>query len=347
MKTDLFAFDLPPSRIAARPMEPREAARLLEVGDAPRDRLVGEFPSLLRPGDMLVLNDTKVIPARLYGRRDAVRVAVTLIAETGADEWRAFAKPARRLKPGQRIEFAPEFHAIVTARLESGEIGLRFNVAGNELRAALSVHGRAPLPPYIRREAGPDARDSRDYQTVYAARDGAVAAPTAGLHITEAMLAAVARQGVETAFVTLHVGAGTFLPVKTDEIEDHEIHAERGVINAAVAARINAARAAGGRIIAVGTTTLRLLESAVTDDGAVQPFDGETRLFVTLGHQFRTADLLMTNFHLPRSTLFMLVCAFAGFERMRDAYSHAIATGYRFYSYGDACLLHRNPAEME
>jgi S-adenosylmethionine:tRNA ribosyltransferase-isomerase len=343
MRVDEFDFALPPHCIARRPAVPRDAARLLEVSDDLADRRVTDLPRLLRPGDVMVVNDTRVIPARLLGCRATVRVEVTLHRELGPDRWRAFARPARRLKPGDRISFAEDFSAEVLAKHPEGDLSLRFPVAGADLRRALARHGRMPLPPYIPRRDGPDARDRADYQTIFAAKDGAVAAPTAGLHFTEPLLAALDERGVERVTVTLHVGPGTFLPVKAEDTEAHRLQPEVGVIAAAAARRINAARATGGRVVAVGSTPLRLLESAAEEDGCVHPFAGETDLFITPGFRFRAVDLLLSNFHLPRSTLFMLVSAFSGLARMHAAYRHAIEAGYRFYSYGDCCLLHRRP----
>ena len=343
MRTDAFDFDLPADRIADRPSSPSEAARLLEIGRGLRDQLVGDLPGLLRPGDALVINDTKVIPARLVGRRGEARIEATVLRATGDPtgcEWTALARPAKRLKPGDRIDFADDFSALVIDRRAGGEVTLRFPPE-LDLLAALDRHGSAPLPPYIRRPCGPDARDGTDYQTVYARVPGAVAAPTAGLHLSEAQLNRIAADGVAIVRVTLHVGAGTFLPVKAETIADHVMHAEWGEISAEAAATVAAARAAGGRIVAVGTTSLRLLESAADADGAIAPFRGDTRLFITPGYRFRIVDALLTNFHLPRSTLFMLVAAFCGLDRMQAAYGHARDAGYRFYSYGDATFLHR------
>ncbi len=343
MRTDAFDFELPAEAIARRPASPRDAARLLEIGDALHDRGVLDLPDLLRPGDVMVVNDTRVIPARLRGRRGMARIEVTLHKRVGPREWRAFARPARRLRPGDRIEFAPGFAAEVAEKHDGGEVVLVF-APGCDLAAALETHGSMPLPPYIRRGDGADPADARDYQTVYAAHDGAVAAPTAGLHFTPSLLAAIEARGVGIVRVTLHVGAGTFLPVKAEYVRDHAMHAEWGRIDEAAARAINRARDAGGRIVAVGTTSLRLLESAAAtadSGGRLAPFEGETALFITPGYHFRVADLLLTNFHLPRSTLFMLVAAFAGLDRMRAAYQHAKEAGYRFYSYGDATLLHR------
>ena len=345
MKVDAFDFELPRELIAPRPIAPRDASRLLEVGaDGVQDRTFRDLPGLLRAGDLMIFNDTRVIPARLKGKRGQVKVEVTLHMAQGGGVWDAFARPARKLAPGDRIDFADDFSAKVTARGEGGEVRLDFGCDDAALSAALARHGAMPLPPYIPREAGPDERDTADYQTVYARHDGAVAAPTAGLHFTDDLLATLAEADIASTHVTLHVGAGTFLPVKVDDTTDHRMHAERGRIDAAAAEAIARARAAGGRIVAVGTTSLRLLESAADAAGAVQPFAGATRLFITPGYQFRVVDTLLTNFHLPRSTLFMLVCAFAGLERMQAAYAHAKAAGYRFYSYGDASLLHREAA---
>jgi S-adenosylmethionine:tRNA ribosyltransferase-isomerase len=342
MRVDLFAFDLPRSRIAERPTIPRDAARLLHLrADGWADLAVRDLPALVSPGDVLVFNDTKVIPARLKGRRRGAGVELTLHQQAGLDRWHAFARGAKKLKPGDRIDFATDFSAEVEAKGEAGEVTLRFDRGGGALMEALEQHGTMPLPPYIPRDDGADARDRDDYQTVYARAEGAVAAPTAGLHFTPELLAALDARGVTRVTVTLHVGAGTFLPVKVDDTDDHRMHFESGTVTAEAAAAINTARAAGGRVTAVGTTSLRLLESAADEAGVIHPFDGTTGIFITPGYRFRAVDRLMTNFHLPRSTLFMLVCAFAGLERMRAAYAHAIGTGYRFYSYGDASLLER------
>ncbi len=345
MKSDAFDFELPRELIAARPATPRDASRLLEVGDGGvRDWRFGDLPSRLRPNDLLVLNDTRVIPARLKGVRGAAAVEVTLHREVNGGCWDAFARPARKLRPGDHVVFGDGFAAEVVGKGERGEVRLRFALSGAGLRAALEEHGTAPLPPYIPRPRGPDAHDGRDYQTVYARRDGAVAAPTAGLHFSHALLALLAEKGVRSAFVTLHVGAGTFLPVTAADVRDHRLHPEWGRVGADAAQAVNEVRESGGRVVAVGTTTLRLLETAADETGRVLPFEGETTLFIMPGYRFRVADVLLTNFHLPRSTLFMLVCAFAGLERMHAAYSHAKRAGYRFYSYGDATLLHRAPA---
>jgi S-adenosylmethionine:tRNA ribosyltransferase-isomerase len=355
MRTADFDFDLPQEAIALRPMEPRDAAKLLVVTPraAPEfdDRVVRELPSLLRAGDLLVVNDTKVIPARLRGVRERngvhVEVETTLLKRIGPERWQALAKPAKRLQAGDRIRFGHEsrvcllgaLDATVEEKGEAGEITLCFDFHGAILDDAIDALGHMPLPPYIASKREDDERDRRDYQTLFAKHEGSVAAPTAGLHFTDALLGSLAAAGVAVAKITLHVGAGTFLPVKTEDISEHRMHAEYGEIGADAAAQINAARAKGGRIIPVGTTALRLLESAATSDGEVKPFAAETDIFITPGYRFRAADALLTNFHLPRSTLFMLVSAFAGAERMKRAYAHAIANGYRFYSYGDACLL--------
>jgi len=289
----------------------------------------------------MVFNDTRVIPARLQGRRGDVQVEFTLHKRMGADTWAAFAKPARRLHRGDRIVFAEDFAAEVLEKRDAGEIVLRFDVADDALWAALEQHGAMPLPPYIAAHRTPDATDRDSYQTIFARQSGAVAAPTAGLHFTESLMHDIAARGVACVTVTLHVGAGTFLPVKTEEIAAHKMHAEWGRIDPQAAEAINTARASGGRIVAVGTTSLRLLESAAVADGTVHPFEGETDIFITPGYRFKAVDVLITNFHLPKSTLFMLVCAFAGRERMLATYEMAKASGYRFYSYGDACLLER------
>jgi S-adenosylmethionine:tRNA ribosyltransferase-isomerase len=339
MRVDDFDFELPQHLIAAHPVEPRDAGRLLVVRDGVEDRHVRELPALLRPGDLLVVNDTRVLPARLVGQRGAARVEVTLHRDERGGVWRAFAKGAKRLRAGDRLVLGTDFVAEVAAKHVEGDITLRFDREGAAFRAALERFGVMPLPPYIRRAAA-DPRDRKDYQTVFAAKDGAVAAPTAGLHFTPALLAALDAAGIARTTVTLHVGAGTFLPVKVADTREHKMHSETGIIDAAAAQRINAARAAGGRIVAVGTTSLRLLESAADEEGRVAPFASETALFITPGYRFKAVDLLLTNFHLPRSTLFMLVAAFAGLAPVKAAYAHAIAARYRFFSYGDATLLY-------
>jgi len=341
MKTADFDFDLPGECIAERPVSPRDAARLLAVDGFLRDLHMRDLPGLLEPGDVLVFNDTRVLPARLRGRRGEARIEATLHKQEAVNEWLAFARPAKRLRQGDIVAFAGDFSAEVVAKGEGGEVRLRFNVGGADLIAALQRHGEMPLPPYIKREAGADERDKADYQTMFAEIEGAVAAPTAGLHFTPELMQALRDRGVVPVPLTLHVGAGTFLPVKVEDIAEHRMHAEYGEISAETAQTINEARAAGGRVVAVGTTVLRLLESAADEDGTLQPFAGDTDIFITPGHSFRIVDLLVTNFHLPKSTLFMLVCAFAGMDRMKAAYKHAIETGYRFYSYGDGSLLKR------
>ena len=359
MRLSDFDFDLPEERIALRPAKPRDAARLLLVrpGVALEDLHVRDLPGLLQPGDALVFNDTKVIPARLDGLRvrdeTTVRVEATLHKRLGPDRWTAFMRPGKRLQPGDRVSFGAEsetacaldrLDATIEAKGEGGEVTLRFDLSGPALDQGVAAHGRMPLPPYIAAKRPEDERDFRDYQTVYARNDGSVAAPTAGLHFTPDLLARLEAHGVSSHFVTLHVGAGTFLPVKTDEVSEHRMHAEFGEVSADTADALNAVRARGGRIVCVGTTSLRLIESAADEDGAIRPFADETAIFITPGYRFRAADGLMTNFHLPKSTLFMLVSAFAGTEVMRRAYAHAIETDYRFYSYGDSSLLWRAPA---
>jgi S-adenosylmethionine:tRNA ribosyltransferase-isomerase len=345
MKVTEFDFPLPAEAIAQRPAVPRDSARLLEVGgilrDPPfQDHVVRDLPNLLRAGDLLVFNDTKVIPARLHGYRDRVPIEVTLLNEIAPGRWRALARRSRRLKPGHQIEFAQGFSATIEAKSQDGDVTLAFDRTGPALQEALEQHGTPPLPPYIKREA-PDPRDRADYQTVFATRPGAIAAPTAGLHFTEALLARLDACGVRRTMITLHVGAGTFSPIKVEKVEDHVMHAEWGEIGAAAAEAIAKVRRDGGRVIAVGTTALRLIETAAAG-GAVRPFAGKTALFIAPGFRFRAADMLITNFHLPCSSLFMLVCAFAGTDTMKRAYTHALGAGYRFYSYGDCCLLSRN-----
>jgi len=341
MRTDDFDFDLPRSLIAQEPASPRDSARLLEVDDSLRDRMIADLPGLLSPGDLMLLNDTRVIPARLRGKRGAATVEITLHRRLEGGAWRAFARPAKRLKQGDRIDFGPSFHADVMEKHEAGEITVATNLTGEIFSRALREHGAVPLPPYIRRPEGPEGADAERYQTVYARAEGAVAAPTAGLHFTDRLFAALDARGVRRATVTLHVGAGTFLPVTAEMAANHRMHPEWGVVPPETADAVNAARTAGSRVVCVGTTSLRLIESAAAPDGRVAPFEGETNIFILPGYRFRVPDLLLTNFHLPRSTLFMLVSAFAGLERMKEAYAHAVRERYRFYSYGDACLLHR------
>jgi S-adenosylmethionine:tRNA ribosyltransferase-isomerase len=340
MRVDLFDFDLPPERIALRPASPRDSARLMLVaGDAPiRDHVVRDLPGLLRAGDVLVFNDTRVIPAQLEGLRGEARIGATLHKRQGLRQWQAFLRNAKRVRAGDRIDFGAGVTAIAGPRDEDGGVTLDFE--GEEpVEVLLERAGRMPLPPYIASKRPTDERDRSDYQTMFAREDGAVAAPTAALHFTPELMAGLAGGGVATETLTLHVGAGTFLPVKADDTDDHRMHAEWGRIDQATCDRLNAARAAGGRLIAVGTTSLRLLESAAGEDGLLRPFADETRIFITPGYRFRVVDGLMTNFHLPKSTLFMLVSALMGTERMQAAYAHAIADEYRFYSYGDSSLL--------
>ncbi len=341
MRVDAFDFDLPRRAIADRPAVPRDSARLLDLTAGLAHRRVSDLPALLRPGDVMVFNDTRVIPARLAARRGEARVEVTLHRRISDSVWLAFAKPARRLRAGDVLRIAEGFSAAVEAR-EGPEVRLAFDCAGAALDAALRRHGALPLPPYLGRAT--DARDVEDYQTLFARRDGAVAAPTAGLHFTARLLAAIEARGVACRFVTLHVGAGTFLPVTAEDTGDHSMHSETGVVETEVADTLNRARRAGGRIVAVGTTVVRLLESASAANGTIRAFSGAVDLFILPGYRFRAIDLMMTNFHLPRSTLFMLVSAFAGTARMKAAYAEALAVGYRFYSYGDACLLARDDA---
>jgi S-adenosylmethionine:tRNA ribosyltransferase-isomerase len=336
-----FDFALPRKLIADRPAEPRDSARLLVVpaeGET-ADRNIADLPQLLRPGDLLVFNDTKVIPARLVGRRGLATVEVTLARDLGGGSWLAYAKGARRLHPGDRIEFAADLAAEMVEKCPEGEVILRFDREGEAFRDALARYGAMPLPPYIKRQRGGDPRDRTDYQTIFARAEGAVAAPTAGLHFTPALLDALAARGIDWLTVTLHVGPGTFLPVKAEDPRQHRMHAEWGLVSAEAAHRVNRTRARGGRIVAVGTTSLRLLESAAAEDGELREFSGETRLFILPDYRFRAIDLLLTNFHLPRSTLLMLVAALAGLDRIKSAYAHAIAERYRFFSYGDACLI--------
>jgi S-adenosylmethionine:tRNA ribosyltransferase-isomerase len=366
MRLSDFDFDLPEDRIALRPAEPRDSARLLVVRpDQPlADHIVRELPDFLRPGDAMVFNDTRVIPARLAGQREGrttggadgtpVAVEATLHRRISPDRWSAFMRPGKRLKVGDRVAFGARddracegdrLDATVIEKHDGGEVVLAFDLSGPDLDIGIARRGDMPLPPYIAAKRGEDERDRADYQTVYAREDGSVAAPTAGLHFTPKLLEALKAKGVSIHFVTLHVGAGTFLPVKTDDVSEHKMHAEYGQVTREVADALNATRTSGGRIICVGTTSLRLLESATGEDGVVRPFADETAIFITPGYRFRAADVLMTNFHLPKSTLFMLVSAFAGRETMRAAYEHAISTGYRFYSYGDGSLLFRAETE--
>jgi S-adenosylmethionine:tRNA ribosyltransferase-isomerase len=357
LHVDLFDFDLPPERIALRPVHPRDAARLLVVrpDGVPQleDRVFRDLVDLLAPGDALVFNDTKVLPAELHGvrLRDGVTagVAFTLVKRVDGARWRAFARPGKKLKMGDRVRFGEEGRACllgevwatVEAKDEDGQVALAFDFSGPDLDSAIHAVGTIPLPPYISARRPVDAEDQADYQTIYARDEGAVAAPTAGLHFTEALFKRLDDKGISRHFVTLHVGAGTFLPMKVVDTDDHVMHAEWGTVSAETAAALNAVRARGGKIVAVGTTSLRLLESSLDEDGRIASFSGETAIFITPGKPVRSADALVTNFHLPKSTLFMLVSAFSGLECMKAAYAHAIASGYRFYSYGDGSILFR------
>ncbi|HUD85537.1 MAG TPA: tRNA preQ1(34) S-adenosylmethionine ribosyltransferase-isomerase QueA [Xanthobacteraceae bacterium] len=365
MRTDLFDFTLPEDRIALRPATPRDTARLLVVRPGSSatldDRTMRDLPALLRPGDALVVNDTKVLPARLHGRRlgrgegggPEPAIAATLTQRLDGSRWRALVRPAKRLKPGDVVRFGSEgrvcfldqLDATIEAKGEGGEVTFAFAFHGAALDEALTERGDMPLPPYIAGRRAADERDRADYQTMFAREEGSVAAPTAGLHFTDELLQALQVRGIALHRVTLHVGPGTFLPVKADDTSGHRMHPEWGVVGAETAAALNAARRAGGRIVAVGSTSLRLIESAAAEDGALSAFSGDTALFITPGYRFRAVDVMLTNFHLPRSTLFMLVSALSGLSIMKRAYAHAIDSGYRFYSYGDACLLFREEAE--
>ena len=355
MRVSEFDFDLPEDRIALHPAEPRDSARLLVIrpGEPPLDRHVTDLLELLSPGDVLVVNDTRVLPAELRGTRirDENRSSVSFNLHKRVDmrTWRAFARPAKRLHVLDRLELGDDgsLLATVAGKGATGEVTLEFDLGGAALDEAIKAHGAMPLPPYIEAKRGTEERDKTDYQTVYATVDGAVAAPTAGLHFTQALLQKLHDRGIGIERVTLHVGAGTFLPMKADDTDDHVMHAEWGELTEAVVHRLDAAKARGGRIVAVGTTSLRLLETAARATGRLQPFIGETDIFITPGFRFRAVDALMTNFHLPRSTLFMLVSAFCGLATMKSAYAHAIETGYRFYSYGDSSLLFRAPQEPD
>lgn len=351
MRVDLFDFELPDERIALRPAVPREAAKMLVVKNDDEDfsdAHVSDFVSFLNAGDAVVFNDTRVIPAQLEGVRirgeNQLKVQSTLHMRVAGNEWKAFIRPGKRVKQGDTIIFKSaemELDAEVVEKSDGGEVTLRFEQSGADLDAAIAQTGRVPLPPYIASKRGEDEQDKLDYQTIYAKDAGAVAAPTAGLHFTEDIFEALKRKGVHCHFVTLHVGAGTFLPVKADNTDDHKMHSEIGFVSQDIADGLNMVKKNGGRIVSVGTTSLRLLESATTREGLVQPWSGPTDIFITPGYKFRAVDILMTNFHLPKSTLFMLVSAFSGFERMHEAYQYAIANEYRFYSYGDASLLYR------
>ena len=355
MRTDLFDFLLPSERIALRPARPRDAARLLVMrpDGALEDRVVRDLPELLEPGDQLIVNDTRVIPASLSGRRigrgPETRIEANLVKRLDGSRWRAFVKPAKRLAQGDMVRFGDEgkvcflgqLDATVEAKGEGGEVTFAFAFHGPVLDQAIAERGDMPLPPYIASRRPPDDEDRSDYQTLFAHDEGSVAAPTAGLHFTDDLVARLKARGIGLHTVTLHVGAGTFLPVKSDDTADHKMHAEYGIVGEETAEVLNAARRGGGRIVAVGSTSLRLLESATDESGTIRPFAGETAIFITPGYRFRAVDMMLTNFHLPRSTLVMLVAAFSGLDLMKRAYAHAIAAGYRFYSYGDVCLLFR------
>jgi S-adenosylmethionine:tRNA ribosyltransferase-isomerase len=355
MRTDLFDFELPNERIALRPAHPRDSARLLvvEPGAPLRDSVISDLPRWLKPGDQIVVNDTKVISAQLKGRRigreTEPKIEATLIKRLDGSRWQALVKPAKKLLPGDTVRFGNEGRVCLLGHLdaevedkgEDGAVTLSFSFHGPTLDSAIADLGSPPLPPYIASKRTPDEQDAADYQTMFAVNEGAVAAPTAGLHFTSALETMLRDRGVGLHRITLHVGAGTFLPVKVDDTSEHKMHSEWGSISPEVANALNAARAKGGRIVAVGTTSMRVLESAATENGIVQPFSEETAIFITPGYRFRAVDILLTNFHLPRSTLFMLVSAFSGLVAMKGAYAHAIDNGYRFYSYGDACLLFR------
>ena len=342
MRTDIFDFTLPEDRIANEPVFPPESAKLLHIlpDGTLQDSTVGELPSFLKKGDVLVFNDTKVIPARLYGKRGEAQIELTLLKQLNLSTWECLVKNARRLKPVQTILFPGDLTATVLSKSET--VTVQFNKEGTALFAAFHQHGIMPLPPYIKRGKEGKETDKTNYQTIYAKHEGAVAAPTAGLHFTEDLMRRIEQVGAEKHFITLHVGGGTFLPVKVQDTKDHKMHAEFGVISKETAKALNKAKQEGRRIIAVGTTALRLLESASDEQGVLHPFEAQTDIFITPGYQFKFVDRLFTNFHLSHSTLFMLVCAFAGIDIMKNAYAHAIDTGYRFFSYGDACLIEKN-----
>jgi len=356
MRTDLFDFELPAGQIALRPASPRDSARMLVVrpDGVLHDRIVADLPLWLEPGDQLVVNDTKVISAQLKGRRIGLstepKIEATLIKRLDGSRWQALVKPSKKLSQGDVVRFGNEgkvcllghLDALVEHKGEAGEVTLSFSFHGPALDSAIADLGSPPLPPYIAGKRAPDERDASDYQTMFAVNEGAVAAPTAGLHFTPALETALRGRGIGVHRITLHVGAGTFLPVKVEDTGGHKMHSEWGTLSRETASALNAARAKGGRIVAVGTTSLRLLESATAEDGTIEPFEGDTAIFITPGYRFRAVDILLTNFHLPRSTLFMLASAFSGLDTMKRAYAHAIDSGYRFYSYGDACLLFRD-----
>ena len=343
MKTEIFNFDLPTDLIANYPAEPRDSARLLHIdGMTLQDKTMLDLPDLLRPDDVLVFNDTKVIPARLYGVRGQAAIEMTLFKQVDLSTWETLIKNARRLHIGDTIQFTNDFFATVLSKTESGSVIVQFNVAGADLFAMLHTVGTMPLPPYIKRERGGLESDKSDYQTMYAKHEGAVAAPTAGLHFTPRLFDMLEKRGIQKEFITLHVGGGTFLPVKVEDTDNHHMHAEYGIISADVAERLNAYKQQGRRIVSGGTTSLRLLESATDEKGVIHPFAQETSIFITPGYKFKFIDALFTNFHIPESTLFMLVCALAGIDEMKHAYKHAVEDRYRFFSYGDACLIEKS-----
>lgn len=347
MRVDAFDFDLPQDRIALRPVSPRDASKMLVVSESLQDRIFRDLADILQPGDVLVFNDTKVLPTQLAGTRErdgaVAKVSATLHTRTSSSQWKAFVKGAKKLKVGDRIGFGEhgELQCSVERIERNGDIHLAFDLSGADFDAALMSVGTMPLPPYIASARGADDNDMADYQTLYAREEGAVAAPTAGLHFTESLIEKLEARGIGLEFVTLHVGPGTFLPVKVDDTDDHDMHSEWGEVSKKTADRLNQMRGENGRTVCVGTTSMRLLESAAQEDGEIKPWSGFTDIFITPGYRFKAVDALVTNFHLPRSTLFMLVSAFSGINRMKNAYAHAIANDYRFYSYGDASLLFR------
>lgn len=338
MRIDLFDYHLPPDAIALRPADPRESAKLLKIDSQLCDHHIADLPTLLRPGDLLVVNDTRVIAAQLFGRKGEAKIAVTLHKQLAEQKWLAFCKPGKKLKVGGQVVFGEEFSAQVIEKNPDGDVTFQFNRSGQALMTALEQYGVMPIPPYIAAKRGYDEQDKSDYQTRFAQRQGAVAAPTAGLHFTESLLQKLEKRGIGLAKVTLHVGAGTFLPIKVDDTNDHRMYEEWGEVSPQTVSQINDTKREGGRVVVVGTTSLRILETAA-QSGALQPFSGDTNIFIQPGFRFRVADLLFTNFHLPKSTLLMLVCAFGGRENILSAYQHAIEHHYRFYSYGDACLI--------
>ena len=346
MRTDQFDFNLPQERIAQKPAYPRDSSRLLEITpDKLSDHGVLDLPDLLKPDDLLVLNDTRVIPTRLLGRRGNARIEVTLHKSSeNRDTWYAFARPGRRLLAGDEINFADGFSAQLIEKRTGGEVLLQLTAKTGSVIDAIHAYGAMPLPPYIQRAEQNDPDDAANYQTIYARQIGAVAAPTAGLHFTERLFQRLDERGVQKTFITLHVGAGTFLPIKSETVQEHRMHTEYGVLSTETVDAIERTRDKSGRVVAVGSTALRLIETAAAEDGSVRPFEGDTDLFIMPGYRFKAVDLFLTNFHLPRSTLFVLVSAFAGIQRMQDAYTHAITDDYRFYSYGDCCLLHKADA---